>query len=87
LFNKKLFQREFFVSDSLPSGILDQGILFLQRSDGRPSGDAFVHFGDEQSCRRALQKHRQRMGSRYIELFRTTQAEVESHSFTNKIPY
>ena len=60
----------------MPSGILDQGVLFVHRPDGRPSGDAFVLFGDEQSGRRALQKHRQRMGNRYIELFRTTQAEV-----------
>nr|CAD2125565.1 unnamed protein product [Meloidogyne enterolobii] len=69
--------RDFFSTDGLPSGILQEGVLFVQRPDGRPSGDAFVLFCDEQSGRRALLKHRQRMGTRYIELFRTTQAEVQ----------
>uniref|UniRef100_A0A915M197 RRM domain-containing protein n=1 Tax=Meloidogyne javanica TaxID=6303 RepID=A0A915M197_MELJA len=68
--------RDFFSTDGLPSGILQEGVLFVQRPDGRPSGDAFVFFCDEQSGRRALLKHRQRMGTRYIELFRTTQAET-----------
>lgn len=69
--------RDFFSTEGLPSGILPEGVLFVHRPDGRPSGDAFVLFGDEQSGRRALLKHRQRMGPRYIELFRTTQAEVQ----------
>jgi hypothetical protein len=70
-------QRDFFASDGLPCGIQELGVLFVHRPDGRPSGDAFVLFADEASGRRALQKHRQRMGIRYIELFRTTQAEVQ----------
>ncbi|KAH7700084.1 hypothetical protein AAVH_32800, partial [Aphelenchoides avenae] len=68
---------EFFSSDGQDSGIIDQGILFVNRPDGRPSGDAFVMFGDEVSGKRALSKHKNRIGSRYIELFRTTQAEVQ----------
>ena len=56
-------------------GILN--ILLVNRPDGRPSGDAFVSFVDEMSGRRALTKHKNRIGSRYIELFRTTQAEVQ----------
>lgn len=53
------------------------GILFVNRPDGRPSGDAFVLFEDENSGRKALAKHKNRIGTRYIELFRTTQAEVQ----------
>lgn len=53
------------------------GILFVNRPDGRPSGDAFVLFVDEDSGRKALTKHKKRIGTRYIELFRTTQAEVQ----------
>ncbi|KAL3080336.1 hypothetical protein niasHS_012441 [Heterodera schachtii] len=72
--------RDFFsYADGQSSGLLDQpgSILFLHRPDGRPSGDAFVLFGDEQSARKALiTKNRNRMGGRYIELFRTTQHEV-----------
>lgn len=40
-------------------------------------GDAFVLFVDDDAGRRALLKHKNRIGSRYIELFRTTQAEVQ----------
>lgn len=32
---------------------------------------------DDESGRRALLKHKNRIGNRYIELFRTTQAEVQ----------
>uniref|UniRef100_A0A7E4V9X7 RRM domain-containing protein n=1 Tax=Panagrellus redivivus TaxID=6233 RepID=A0A7E4V9X7_PANRE len=67
----------FFAADGEPSGIADQGILFVTRPDGRPSGDAFVLFADESAGRRALLKHKNRIGARYIELFRTTQAEVQ----------
>uniref|UniRef100_A0AC34QPH8 RRM domain-containing protein n=1 Tax=Panagrolaimus sp. JU765 TaxID=591449 RepID=A0AC34QPH8_9BILA len=67
----------FFGSDGESHGIIDQGILFVSRPDGRPSGDAFVLFADDASGKRALAKHKNRIGSRYIELFRTTQAEVQ----------
>lgn len=51
--------------------------MFVNRSDGKPTGDAFVMFGTDETGRRALAKHRERIGTRYIELFRTTQAEVQ----------
>uniref|UniRef100_A0A1I7RYA8 RRM domain-containing protein n=2 Tax=Bursaphelenchus xylophilus TaxID=6326 RepID=A0A1I7RYA8_BURXY len=68
--------RAFFSSDG-QSGIMEEGVMFVNRPDGRPTGDAFVLFGDDESGRRALAKHKNRIGSRYIELFRTTQAEVQ----------
>uniref|UniRef100_A0A914Y8C4 RRM domain-containing protein n=1 Tax=Panagrolaimus superbus TaxID=310955 RepID=A0A914Y8C4_9BILA len=68
---------EFFASDCENHGIIDDGILFVFRPDGRPSGDAFVLFADDEAGKRALAKHKNRIGSRYIELFRTTQAEVQ----------
>lgn len=49
----------------------------MNRQDGRPSGDAFVFFTSELAGRRALTKHKHRIGQRYVELFRTTQAEVQ----------
>lgn len=51
--------------------------MFVNRPDGRPIGDAFVLFIDDEAGRRALLKHKHRIGNRYIELFRTTQAEVQ----------
>lgn len=53
------------------------GILFVNHPDGRATGDAFVLFATEGDARRAVAKHKLRIGSRYIELFRSTIAEVQ----------
>jgi len=37
--------------------------------EGRPSGDAFVTFGSEGDAKKAMQKNKQNMQHRYIELF------------------
>ncbi|CAJ0924207.1 unnamed protein product, partial [Mesorhabditis belari] len=68
--------KEFFLSEPEPAEMMDSGVMFVTRPDGRPTGDAFVLFGDEETGLRALKKHRQTIGSRYIELFRSTTAEV-----------
>uniref|UniRef100_A0A5K3FD00 RRM domain-containing protein n=1 Tax=Mesocestoides corti TaxID=53468 RepID=A0A5K3FD00_MESCO len=52
------------------------GILFVNRKDGRATGDAFVMFATDSEAERALKNHRQNIGNRYIELFRSTPAEV-----------
>ncbi|PAV80096.1 hypothetical protein WR25_17285 [Diploscapter pachys] len=52
-------------------------VLFVTRSDGRPTGDAFVQFATEEEGQRALTKHKNSIGTRYIELFRSTPAEVQ----------
>ncbi|KAI1706208.1 RNA-binding protein sym-2 [Ditylenchus destructor] len=70
--------KDFFADPKEDTGIVEPGgIMFVNRPDGRPSGDAFVLFANEAAGRRALMKHKQRIGTRYIELFRTTQAEVQ----------
>ncbi|VDM33109.1 unnamed protein product [Hydatigera taeniaeformis] len=53
-----------------------EGILFVNRRDGRATGDAFVMFATDTEAERALTNHRQHIGNRYIELFRSTPAEV-----------
>ncbi|XP_076343782.1 RNA-binding protein fusilli-like isoform X2 [Tachypleus tridentatus] len=70
---------EFFGSGDNPCQILDgeEGVLFVRKADGRATGDAFVLFESEDMAARALQKHRELIGSRYIELFRSTTAEVQ----------
>ena len=55
----------------------EDGILFVKYHDGRATGDAFVRFPTEDDCGRALALHREVMGSRYIELFKSTTAEVQ----------
>ncbi|XP_061601046.1 epithelial splicing regulatory protein 2 isoform X2 [Cololabis saira] len=54
-----------------------EGLLFVKYPDGRPSGDAFVLFSCEEYAQHALKKHKQILGKRYIELFRSTAAEVQ----------
>uniref|UniRef100_A0AAY4F0K4 RRM domain-containing protein n=1 Tax=Denticeps clupeoides TaxID=299321 RepID=A0AAY4F0K4_9TELE len=54
-----------------------EGLLFVKFPDGRPTGDAFVLFACEEYAQNALKKHKQILGKRYIELFRSTAAEVQ----------
>ena len=53
------------------------GVLFVKKPDGRATGDAFVLFKEESEGEKALLKHKEIIGSRYIELFRSTTAEVQ----------
>ncbi|CAB4061282.1 ESRP1_2 [Lepeophtheirus salmonis] len=57
----------------------ENGILFVRKHDGKATGDAFVLFKSENDAQKALQKHKEVIGSRYIELFffRSTTAEVQ----------
>lgn len=53
------------------------GILFVHYPDGRPTGDAFVLFACDEHAQCALRKHKEILGRRYIELFKSTAAEVQ----------
>ncbi|XP_049879904.1 RNA-binding protein fusilli isoform X2 [Pectinophora gossypiella] len=70
---------EFFSSGEDPVHVLDgvEGVLFVRRADGRATGDAFVLFAKEDDSPKALSRHRKLIGARYIELFRSTTAEVQ----------
>ena len=52
-------------------------MLFVRKPDGRATGDAFVLFDAEDDADKALRKHKESIGARYIELFRSTTAEVQ----------
>lgn len=54
----------------------ETGVLFVHYPDGRATGDAFIMLRTEEEASHALLKHKAMMGSRYIELFRSTTAEV-----------
>lgn len=58
----------------------EDGVLFVRKADGRATGDAFVLFETEEMASKALLKHREVIGSRYIELFRSSTAEVQQVS-------
>ncbi|EMP41254.1 Epithelial splicing regulatory protein 2 [Chelonia mydas] len=55
----------------------EEGLFFVKYPDGRPTGDAFVLFSCEEYAQNALKKHKEILGKRYIELFRSTAAEVQ----------
>lgn len=73
------FQIDFFASGHNACSLVDgeDGVLFVKKPDGRATGDAFVLLAQEKDAEKALQKHKENMGSRYIELFRSTTAEVQ----------
>lgn len=56
--------------------IVPDGIFLQTHADGRPTGEAFVEFVNEETAARAMQLHREPMGSRYVELFRSTKGEM-----------
>ncbi|CAF3725437.1 unnamed protein product [Adineta steineri] len=70
---------EFFTRGDLPTATVDgeEGVLFVHYPDGRSTGDAFVMVKTENEASQALLKHKETMGARYIELFRSTTAEVQ----------
>ncbi|KAL7735359.1 hypothetical protein ACLKA6_003212 [Drosophila palustris] len=70
---------EFFTTGESPCHVLDgnEGVLFVKKPDGRATGDAFVLFANECDSPKALGRHRESIGQRYIELFRSTTAEVQ----------
>ncbi|KAL8593028.1 hypothetical protein ACOMHN_017958 [Nucella lapillus] len=70
---------EFFAREPDSCEVLDgeEGVLFVHYPDGRSTGDAFVLFSSEEESLRALRKHKHNMGPRYIELFKSTTAEVQ----------
>jgi len=63
----------------------EDGVLFVKKPDGRATGDAFVLFAKEEDAVKALSKHRDCIGSRYIELFRSTTAEVQQVNLSVKL--
>ena len=60
----------FFSGLRIPNG----GVSIGRDASGRASGEAHVEFASDQDAQSAMLLNRQRIGSRYIELFRTRQA-------------
>ncbi|XP_033836836.1 epithelial splicing regulatory protein 1 isoform X2 [Periophthalmus magnuspinnatus] len=71
------FSPEDGLKDTCPVSGGKDGILFVRYPDGRPTGDAFVLFACEEHAQNALKKHKEILGRRYIELFKSTAAEVQ----------
>jgi len=53
------------------------GVHFTYVQHGRPSGEAFVVFESDEDLQLAVKRHKEYMGSRYIEVFAAQQSEFE----------
>jgi heterogeneous nuclear ribonucleoprotein F/H len=53
--------------------------VFIVQEGGRPSGIAFVEFPTAAEATGAMGKNKQMMGSRYIEIFPASRADLEKY--------
>ena len=67
---------EFFGSDA-PVKAGKDGVMIVRLPDGRASGDALILFDNDHDLEQALEKNRETMGSRYVELFRSSLKEFQ----------
>ncbi|XP_020717001.1 heterogeneous nuclear ribonucleoprotein F [Ceratitis capitata] len=54
-----------------------EGILFVMDKRGRATGEAFVQFESQDDTEQALGRNRLKIGHRYIEIFRSSLAELK----------
>ncbi|XP_041048983.1 heterogeneous nuclear ribonucleoprotein H2-like [Carcharodon carcharias] len=59
--------------------IVPNGITLPMDYQGRSTGEAFVQFATQEIAEKALKKHKERIGHRYIEIFKSSRAEVRTH--------
>ena len=58
--------------------ITPNGIVMPCDQSGRPSGEAFVQFMNKDTAEQAIKRHMNNIGSRYIEVFRSSRDELGS---------
>ncbi|CAL8081963.1 unnamed protein product [Calicophoron daubneyi] len=67
---------EFFTSVSAAVLFDGKGIYLVAYPDRRPTGDAFVLFNDDVTATKALLRHKDYLGDRYVELFKASPSEM-----------
>ncbi|KAJ8023077.1 Heterogeneous nuclear ribonucleoprotein F [Holothuria leucospilota] len=55
----------------------EEGVKLIYGKDGRPTGEAFLEFFDQNDMDNAFKKHNKHMGKRYIEVYRSQKSEME----------
>ncbi|XP_029295635.1 G-rich sequence factor 1 [Cottoperca gobio] len=64
---------QFFSECRIRDGV--NGIHLTENRNGRPSGEAFIEMEHEEDVRKALEKHRQYLGPRYVEVYEVNNGE------------
>ncbi|XP_046874639.1 heterogeneous nuclear ribonucleoprotein H-like isoform X3 [Hypomesus transpacificus] len=59
--------------------IVPNGITLPVDIQGRSTGEAFVQFASQDIAEKALKKHKERIGHRYVEIFKSSPAEVRTN--------
>ncbi|VDN06641.1 unnamed protein product [Thelazia callipaeda] len=72
--------KEFF------DGLEVADVVIDKEPGGRPSGEAFVRFASKQHAEMALERNRNNMGSRYVEVFRSSGDELEKSKDCHFLP-
>ncbi|XP_056602841.1 G-rich sequence factor 1 [Triplophysa dalaica] len=60
--------------------IVEDGVTIISNKKGRNSGDAFVQFATKEMADKALERDREVMGNRYIEIFRSRKSEIQAQN-------
>lgn len=68
--------QEFFAGLDVVGG--SEGIVFTWGRDGRPLGEAYVELATEQMQQEAMRRDRNRIGQRYIEVFKSTRVDMRT---------
>lgn len=53
----------------------DDAIVFTHTVDGRPTGEAYIELADKDAQTAAMMRHKELMGSRYIEIFHSSKMD------------
>ncbi|CAH8641959.1 unnamed protein product [Dicrocoelium dendriticum] len=66
----------FFDAVQVKVFLQENGIYLVAYPEGRPTGDAFVLFNDDLTATKALKRHKDYLGDRYVELFKASPSEM-----------
>ncbi|XP_062604222.1 heterogeneous nuclear ribonucleoprotein H3-like [Saccostrea cucullata] len=58
--------------------IVPNGIMLPEDRQGRSTGEAYVQFASQEIAEKALTKHKERIGHRYIEIFKSGMQEAQN---------